>query len=252
MGCCLPVPVSGSVTVGLLAAQVSQLARATVVTSRRARRDQGKAVRRLILAEVENQERSYVKAMQTLVQDYLLPLEQADPSIVSYQMMRQLSCNVRDILEVHSQLLDQLQIVQAKWEEAEALGDLITKTFSEVNLFNIYSGYVNNLAGLQKNFKQEAETNQEFARFLKETGSNLGSNLDWFSLSLKPVQKLPQLKMLLERLLKKTPKDHPDRQAQRESIQVLERLLVRINEGKESRRRREGIGGSFLAGLLGS
>ena len=28
---------------------------------------------------------------------------------------------------------------------------------------------------------------------------------------MKPVQKLPQLKMLLERLLKKTPKDHPDR-----------------------------------------
>jgi len=244
MGCCLPVPVAGSVTVGLLAAQVSQLARATVVTSRRARRDHG-----LILAEVESQERSYVEAMQTLVQDYLLPLEQAHPSIVSYQMMRQLSCNVREILEVHSQLLDQLQIVQAKWEEAEALGDLITKTFSEVNLFNIYSGYVNNLAGLQKNFKQEAETNQEFARFLKETGSNLGSNLDWFSLSLKPVQKLPQLKMLLERLLKKTPKDHPDRQAQRESIQVLERLLVRINEAQREQEKEGRDRGELLSRL---
>jgi len=253
MGCCLPVPVSGSVTVGLLAAQVSQLARATVVTSRLARRESrrghGKAVRRLILAEVESQERSYVKAMQTLVQDYLLPLEQAHPSIISYQMMRQLSCNVRDILEVHSQLLDQLQIVLANWEEAEALGDLITKTFSEVNLFNIYSGYVNNLAGLQKNFKQEAETNQEFARFLKETGSNLGSNLDWFSLSLKPVQKLPQLKMLLERLLKKTPKDHPDRVAQRESIQVLERLLVRINEAQREQEKEERDRGELLSRL---
>ena len=50
---------------------------------------------------------------------------------------------------------------------------------------------------------------------MQETGRNLGSNLDWFSLSLKPVQKLPQLKMLLERLLKKTPKDHPDRFAKR-------------------------------------
>ena len=91
--------------------QVSQLARATVVTSRLARREsrrgQAKAVRRwttlwnripdflgvtvhlsrLILAEVESQERSYVEAMQTLVQDYLLPLEQAHPSIVSYQMV---------------------------------------------------------------------------------------------------------------------------------------------------------------------
>ena len=46
---------------------------------------------------------------------------------------------------------------------------------------------------------------------MQETSSNFGSNLDWFSLSMKPVQKIPQLKMLLERLLKKTPKDHPDR-----------------------------------------
>ena len=43
----------------------------------------------------------------------------------------------------------------------------MTKTLSDVNVFNIYSGYVNNLAELQKNFKQEAESNQDFARFLK-------------------------------------------------------------------------------------
>ena len=29
----------------------------------------------------------------------------------------QLSCGVREILEVHTQLLEQLEIVQAKWEE---------------------------------------------------------------------------------------------------------------------------------------
>ena len=43
----------------------------------------------------------------------------------------------------------------------------MTKTLSDVNVFNIYSGYVNNLAELQKNFKQEAESNKDFARFLK-------------------------------------------------------------------------------------
>ena len=47
------------------------------------------------------------------------------------------------------------------------MGELVTKTFSEANVFNTYSGYVNNLAALQKNFKKEAEANQAFARFLK-------------------------------------------------------------------------------------
>ena len=51
--------------------------------------------------------------------------------------------------------------------QKELVGELVTKTFSEANVFNTYSGYVNNLAALQKNFKQEAEANQAFARFLK-------------------------------------------------------------------------------------
>ena len=42
---------------------------------------------RMILTELESQERSFVEAMQTLVQDYLKPLEQADPRIVSYEMV---------------------------------------------------------------------------------------------------------------------------------------------------------------------
>ena len=52
----------------------------------------------------------------------------------------------------------------------EALGELsklVMKTFSDIDVFNIYSGYVNNLAQLQKNFKEEVQSNQGFASFLK-------------------------------------------------------------------------------------
>ena len=44
---------------------------------------------------------------------------------------------------------------------------LVTNTFSDVKVFNIYSGYVNNLAELQKNFTEEAESNEKFANFLE-------------------------------------------------------------------------------------
>jgi hypothetical protein len=226
-----------------------------------------KALRRMIVAELERQERGFVEVMQTLVQDYLQPLQQVNPPVISNDMMSQLSCGVREILEIHSGLLGQMEILLATWEEVEALGELsklVTKTFSDIDVFNIYSSYVNNLAELQKNFKEEAESNQEFANFLKETSSNFGSNLDWYSLSMKPVQKLPQLKMLLERLLKKTPKDHPDRSAQRESVQVLLRLLDGINETKreldlvelnEEQREQESEGrerGKLLSRLAGA
>merc|ERR1712029_144175 len=82
------------------------------------------------------------------------------------------------------------------------------------------------------------------------TGSNSGSNLDWFSLSLKPVQKLPQLKMLLERLLKKTPKDHPDRSALRHSVQTLERLLVGINDAGRDHEKAARVKGELISRLV--
>ena len=41
----------------------------------------------MIVAELESQERSYVEAMQTLLQVYLQPLELADPRIISYEMV---------------------------------------------------------------------------------------------------------------------------------------------------------------------
>ena len=44
---------------------------------------------------------------------------------------------------------------------------LVTNTFSDVNVFNIYSSYVNNLAELQKKFTEEAESNKKFANFLE-------------------------------------------------------------------------------------
>ena len=43
---------------------------------------------RMILTELESQEKSYVEAMQTLLQDYLLPLEHANPRIISCEMVQ--------------------------------------------------------------------------------------------------------------------------------------------------------------------
>jgi len=42
---------------------------------------------RMVLAELQSQEESYVAAMQALVNDYLEPMEQADPSIISNEMV---------------------------------------------------------------------------------------------------------------------------------------------------------------------
>ena len=41
----------------------------------------------MVLAELQSQEESYVAAMQALVNDYLEPMEQADPSLISNEMV---------------------------------------------------------------------------------------------------------------------------------------------------------------------
>jgi len=71
----------------------------------------------MVLAELQSQEGSYVAAMQALVNEYLEPLEQADPSIISNEMMLQLSFGVREILEIHGHFLAHLEIAINNWEE---------------------------------------------------------------------------------------------------------------------------------------
>ena len=81
------------------------------------------------------------------------------------------------------------------------------------------------------------------------------------------MQKLPQLKILLERLLKKTPKDHPDRfgekyravnchqfwpirSALRQSVQTLERLLLGINDAGRGREKAARVKGELFSRLV--
>ena len=41
----------------------------------------------MVLAELQSQEESYVAAMQALVNDYLEPMKQADPGLISNEMV---------------------------------------------------------------------------------------------------------------------------------------------------------------------
>ena len=41
----------------------------------------------MVVAELQSQEESYVAAMQALVNGYLEPLEQADPGLISNEMV---------------------------------------------------------------------------------------------------------------------------------------------------------------------
>ena len=41
----------------------------------------------MVLAELQSQEESYVAAMQALVNDYLEPMDQASPSLISDEMV---------------------------------------------------------------------------------------------------------------------------------------------------------------------
>merc|ERR1712080_480263 len=77
------------------------------------------------------------------------------------------------------------------------------------------------------------------ANFMKETFFKSPEKLDWFALSLKPVQKLPQLKTLLERLFKKTPKGHPERPELKRCLKTVTSFLQSLNETKREQEREE-------------
>ena len=61
----------------------------------------------MVLAELQSQEESYVAAMQALVNGYLEPLEQADPGLMSNEMVLIIlhGLNLKISFKCHASLL---------------------------------------------------------------------------------------------------------------------------------------------------
>ncbi|KAM8927225.1 rho guanine nucleotide exchange factor 10-like protein isoform 1-T1 [Pelodytes ibericus] len=191
-------------------------------------------LRRHILASIVQSERSYVESLRRVLQDYCTPLVEMEPKLLSARKCKLVFSRVKEILHCHSVFQIALASRVAEWDSSEKVGDLFVASFSKSMVLDVYSEYVNNFTNAMTLIKKACLTKPAFLDFLKRKQAASADRVTLYGLMVKPIQRFPQFILLLQDMLKNTPRGHPDRLSLQLALTELETLAEKLNEQKRS------------------
>ncbi|KAM4588604.1 rho guanine nucleotide exchange factor 10-like protein isoform 1-T1 [Odontesthes bonariensis] len=189
-------------------------------------------VRRHILGSIIQSERSYLESLRRILQEYHRPLMEADPRILSPRKIRPIFYRIREITQCHSMFQIALASRVAEWDSNEKIGDLFVASFSKSMVLDVYSDYVNNFTNAMALIKKACMSKPAFLEFLKKKQASSVDRITLYGLMVKPIQRFPQFILLLQDMLKNTPKGHVDRLPLQLALTELEMLAEKLNEQK--------------------
>ncbi|XP_054641599.1 rho guanine nucleotide exchange factor 10-like protein isoform X2 [Dunckerocampus dactyliophorus] len=189
-------------------------------------------VRRHILGSIIQSEHSYLESLRRILQEYHRPLLEADPRILSSRKIRLIFYRIREITQCHSMFQIALASRVAEWDSCEKIGDLFVASFSKSMVLDVYSDYVNNFTNAMALIKKACLSKPAFLEFLKKKQASSVDRITLYGLMVKPIQRFPQFILLLQDMLKNTPKGHVDRLPLQLALTELETLAEKLNEQK--------------------
>lgn len=179
--------------------------------------------RKKVINEIFATEKTYQEHLHAITSLFLAPLHVA--CILPQNALNTIFSNVEAIQAVNKELLSHM--------ETQGLGDAFLALAPFIKL---YSTYANNFSKAQAELLEWEKKSSEFATFKKAQemrieckGLNLGALL------ITPVQRVPRYKLLLESLLNKTPRDHPDFEKLQDATVEINKVAHHINENIRQR-----------------
>ncbi|XP_063091064.1 rho guanine nucleotide exchange factor 10 isoform X3 [Cavia porcellus] len=193
---------------------------------------QQQVVRRYILGSIVESEKNYVDALKRILEQYEKPLSELEPRILSQRKLKMVFYRIKEILQCHSLFQIALASRVAEWDAVETIGDVFVASFSKSMVLDAYSEYVNNFSTAVAILKKTCATKPAFLEFLKQSQEASPDRVTLYSLMMKPIQRFPQFILLLQDMLKNTPRGHPDRLPLQMALTELETLAEKLNERK--------------------
>ncbi|XP_041861077.1 rho guanine nucleotide exchange factor 10-like protein [Melanotaenia boesemani] len=216
-------------------------------------------VRRLILSSIVQSESSYLDSLRRILQEYEKPLMEPQSGILSPKKVRQIFFRLKEIHQCHLMFQIALASRVGDWDQSEMIGDLFVASFSKSMVLSVYSDYINNFTNAMVLIKKACMTKAAFLDFLKKKQASSPDRITLYGLMVKPIQRFPQFILLLQDMLKNTPKSHSDRLPLQLALTELETLAEKLNEQKrladqdaEIQQLAHSMGGRNLSKLLNS
>ncbi|XP_024886291.1 uncharacterized protein LOC112463866 isoform X1 [Temnothorax curvispinosus] len=183
-----------------------------------------------VVVELYDTERSYVEALQILVNKYLQPLKSPENAgLVDAATVDEIFYQIPALLSHHEVFLEELRRRLDTWELRQTIGDVFLDVFTKPVVLETYTLFLDNWKSARKAIKTTCQAKPAFARFLETMEREHKGKLGLDQLLIKPVQKIPRYELLIQRLLKHTDPTHPDHELLQAAQKVVHELVVKIN-----------------------
>ncbi|KAK2584580.1 hypothetical protein KPH14_006945 [Odynerus spinipes] len=183
-----------------------------------------------VVVELYDTERSYVEALQILVNKYLQPLKSPENAgLVDAATVDEIFYQIPAILSHHEVFLEELRKRLETWEVRQTIGDVFLDVFTKPVVLETYTLFLDNWKSARKAIKTTCQAKPAFARFLETMEREHKGKLGLDQLLIKPVQKIPRYELLIQRLLKHTDATHPDYEFLQAAQKEVHELVVKIN-----------------------
>ncbi|XP_027136068.1 mucin-12 isoform X2 [Larimichthys crocea] len=193
-------------------------AAAAVVTPRQLSR-----LERVALEIVET-EQAYVRDLKSIVEDYLGCIIDCGTLPLKPEQVSTLFCNIEDIYEFNSDLLEDLE----RSPHAAAIAECFVERSEAFDIYTLYCmNYPNSVAVLRECMK-----NKSLVRFFQERQTTLNHSLPLETYLLKPVQRILKYHLLLQELSKHFDKNDPGYEVVEDAIITMTAVAWYINDMK--------------------
>ncbi|XP_067014278.2 protein ECT2 [Anabrus simplex] len=190
--------------------------------------------RRQVFLELVQTEANYVGILHTIMTLFKVPLEEmaeTNSPLLNNTELKIIFGNLPPIYEVHCHMLEELKWMATHWKEDCSIGKIILKYAPD--LMKAYPPFVNFFENTREMLVNCDQSKPRFHAFLKigQTRSECGRQT-LQELLIRPVQRLPSISLLLNDILKHTPKSNSDQTALEQALAAIREVMTHINEDK--------------------
>ncbi|KAL3281139.1 hypothetical protein HHI36_004359 [Cryptolaemus montrouzieri] len=189
--------------------------------------------RHQVFLELLQTESNYVNILETIITMFKKHLEEMpeDEALLNNTELNLIFGKIPAIYDVHVKMLAELKKTAGHWTEDKTIGSIIVKYSNELQ--RAYPNFINYFEEMKEVLIQCDQNKPRFHAFLKacQTRPECGRQ-SLTELMIRPVQRLGSISLLLNDILKNTPKTNPDYTALEQAQEVLKEIMTHINEDK--------------------
>ncbi|XP_061538584.1 pleckstrin homology domain-containing family G member 2 isoform X2 [Phycodurus eques] len=177
-----------------------------------------------VVMEIVETEQAYVRDLKSIVEDYLGCIIDCGALPLNPEQVSSLFCNIEDIYEFNSELLEDLE----RSQHAAAIADCFVERSEAFDIYTLYCmNYPTSVSVLRECMK-----NPGLVRFFQERQATLNHSLPLETYLLKPVQRILKYHLLLQELAKHSDKSEPGYAAVEDAIITMTAVAWYINDMK--------------------